>query len=94
MREQADFCRVLGSYPQKSKLVGPVKDEADAMKLISPPLPMDQVSLTNLPSDSSEELKLKIGIIGFGDFGQFLAKKIMSTTNHKISCIDKVDKVS
>jgi len=91
LREQADFCRVLGSYPQKSRLVGPVKDVVDQLKIMSP-LPSDQLSLTSLPSDNKKTKKYNIGIIGFGSFGQFLAKKIVKTTNHKVSCIDALDK--
>lgn len=91
LREQADFCRVLGSYPSKSRLVGPVKQAFDKMKYMSP-LPIDQTSITSLPSDDDKRNQLKIGIFGFGSFGQFLAKKIAKTTHHKVSCIDSLDK--
>jgi phosphoglycerate dehydrogenase-like enzyme len=50
------------------------------------------VSLATLPSDSEETKPLKIGIVGFGAFGQFLARRM--SQNHQVSCIDKVDKVS
>lgn len=92
LREQADFCRVLGSYPQKSRLVGPVKDAVNQLKFMTP-LPQEEVSLTKLPSDDIKQQKLKIGIIGFGSFGQFLAKKIVNSSQHKVSCIDVLDKV-
>ena len=91
LREQADFCRVLGSYPQKSRLVGPVKEAVDQLKFMTP-LPLDQVSITSLPSDTQND-KLNIGIIGFGSFGQLLAKKFKSSTHHKVSCLDILDKV-
>lgn len=91
LREQADFCRVLGSYPQKSRLVGHVKEAADQMKFLSP-APLSDVSLTSLPSDTTKQKKLNIGIIGFGTFGQFLAKKILKSTQHSVSCIDPLDK--
>jgi arogenate dehydrogenase (NADP+), plant len=85
LREQADFVRILGSYPQKSRLVGPVADEVEELKH----MPIDPISLDSLPSDSNTELRLKIGFIGFGPFGQSLAQRFKAS--HDISCIDKVD---
>jgi len=88
LREQADFCRVLGSYPQKSRLVGPVFDSAEDLKQQN--LPMDQISFTHLPSDKEEIKKLRIGIVGFGKYGQFLSKKFVK--RHYVSCTDILDK--
>jgi prephenate dehydratase/prephenate dehydrogenase len=88
LQEQSDFCRVLGSYPQKSRLVGPVFDAAEDLKHQN--LPLDQVSLTHLASDKEELQKLRIGIVGFGTLGQFLTKKFGK--RHDISCTDVVDK--
>jgi prephenate dehydrogenase len=50
------------------------------------------VSLASLPSDAEESKSLNIGIVGFGMFGQFLAKRM--SQKHRVTCIDKVDKVS
>jgi arogenate dehydrogenase (NADP+) len=41
-------------------------------------------------SDSESETPLKIGMIGFGTFGQFLAQRF--TNGHEVSCIDRVDR--
>jgi len=57
------------------------------------PLPLEQTSKTSLPSDYEKTKQLKIGIFGFGSFGQFLGKKIVKTTHHKVSCVDSLDKV-
>lgn len=90
LREQADFIRILGSYPTKSRLVGPVKEAAEETKnLVVDP---KDVSLATLPSDSEETKPLNIGIVGFGTFGQFLAQRM--SQKHRVACIDKVDKVS
>ena len=51
---------------------------------------VDPVSLDSLPSDSESETPLKIGMIGFGTFGQFLAQRF--TNGHEVSCIDRVDR--
>lgn len=51
---------------------------------------VDPVSLDSLPSDSENETPLKIGMIGFGAFGQFLAQRF--TNGHEVSCIDRVDR--
>ena len=51
-----------------------------------------EVSLATLPSDSKETKPLNIGIVGFGAYGQFLARRM--SQKHQVSCIDKVDKVS
>ncbi len=89
LREQADFIRILGSYPTKSRLVGPVKAAAEetANMVIDP----KDFSLATLPSDLAGTKPLNIGIVGFGTFGQFLSKRM--SQKHRIACIDKVDKV-
>jgi prephenate dehydratase/prephenate dehydrogenase len=88
LREQADFIRILGSYPTKSRLVGPVKAAAEetANMVIDP----KDFSLATLPSDLAGTKPLNIGIVGFGTFGQFLSKRM--SQKHRIACIDKVDK--
>jgi prephenate dehydratase len=89
LREQADFLRILGSYPQKSRLVGPVKEAAEQIKhlLVDP----DELSL--LSSDNADAVKpLNIGIVGFDIQGQHLAKMLAQKNN--VKCMDNVDKVS
>eukprot|EP00521_Asterionellopsis_glacialis_P012810 CAMPEP_0195307020 /NCGR_PEP_ID=MMETSP0707-20130614/37500_1 /TAXON_ID=33640 /ORGANISM="Asterionellopsis glacialis, Strain CCMP134" /LENGTH=709 /DNA_ID=CAMNT_0040371257 /DNA_START=175 /DNA_END=2304 /DNA_ORIENTATION=- len=90
LREQADFVRILGSYPQRSRLVGPVAEAVEELKYqeVDP----KEISLSSLPSDSEETKQLNIGILGFGHFGKFLAKKMAQ--NNKVSCIDRVDKAT
>jgi prephenate dehydratase len=91
LREQADYMRVLGSYPKKSRLVGPVKDAFEQIKhsVVNDP---KEISLTanNNPGDTSGTI-LNIGIVGFDQFGQYLAKHLSG--KHRVSCMDRVDKV-
>jgi prephenate dehydrogenase len=47
--------------------------------------------LATLPSDLQESKPLNIGIVGFGKFGQFMAKRM--SQKHRVACIDKIDKV-
>jgi prephenate dehydratase/prephenate dehydrogenase len=88
LREQADFCRILGSYPAKSRLVGPVKDAVDSLKHVQ--MKREDTLETTLPSDEEETQKLNIGIVGYGAFGQFLGKQMAGT--HKVRCIDQMDR--
>lgn len=89
LKEQAEFCRILGSYPQKSKLVGPVYDEVEESKKFV--VSRDDVTMLTLPSDE-DDVTLNVGIIGYGTFGQFLGKKFAE--KHKVRCIDELDKSS
>jgi prephenate dehydratase len=89
LREQADYVRILGSYPAKSRLVGPVLEAAEELKTEA--MDPNELSLSTLPSDEEDVKPLNIGIIGFGSFGQFLAARM--TQKHKVSCMDEVDKV-
>ena len=88
LREQADFCRILGSYPAKSRLVGPVKDAVDSLKNVQ--MKREDTLATTLPSDEEGTQKLNIGIVGYGAFGQFLGKQMAAT--HKVRCIDQMDR--
>lgn len=90
LREQAEFCRILGSYPQKSKLVGPVHDAVEEASLLDVKSRGD-VTMLSLPSDEGS-LKLNVGILGFGVYGQFLGRKFVE--KHSVRCIDILDKVS
>jgi len=83
LREQAEFVRVLGSYPQKSRLAGPVQQAVEDLKHIT--VDPKEISLSTLPSDTEEVKPLKIGIVGFNRLGQFLARRFMQ--NHRVSCV-------
>ena len=90
LREQADFLRILGSYPQKSRLVGPVAKAVEKMKHMA--LDPKETSITSLPSDDGETKPLNIGIIGFDETGMSLANQMVK--KHRISCLDTQDRVS
>ena len=88
LREQSTFVRVLGSYPKGGKLLGPVKATLEALNKV----PLTEASPTGtgiFPHLRQEEntknarkkqdIPLKIGIIGFGKFGQFLAKTFVKS---------------
>jgi prephenate dehydratase len=89
LREQATYVRVLGSYPQKSRLVGPVAEEVETIKRMT--IDPKETSLLGLASDSEGTKPLKIGIIGFDGFGQFLAQRL--TRTHRVTCMDRQDRV-
>ena len=90
LREQADYLRVLGSYPKKSRLVGPVKDAAEQLKqmVINDP---SEISLTSSEATTATTT-LNIGVVGFDHFGQYIAKHFVR--KHRVSCMDRSDKVS
>jgi prephenate dehydratase len=90
LREQADFMRILGSYPQKSRLVGPVATEVEKLKQ----LVVTDPSETSLQSSifASEAPPLNIGIVGFNELGHQLARGFLKS--HRVSCLDQADKVS
>ena len=86
LREQSQFVRVLGSYPKASQLIGPVKNSLDALSKI--PITTEFPS-SPVASRQAKKDPLKIGIIGFGKFGQFLAKTFVK--NNDVYCINKGD---
>jgi len=92
LREQSDYCRILGSYPAKSRLVGPVAEAVEALKAANAgtAVASEDLRLNTLPSDVEDARQLNIGFIGYGSFGQYLSKKMPS--NHKLRCIDRLDK--
>lgn len=93
LREQSDYCRVLGSYPAKSRLVGPVADAVEALNAANAgKAPSTDLRLKSLPSDDEEARQLNIGFVGYGSFGQHLSKQMSS--QHNLRCMDPVDKVS
>ena len=89
LREQADFVRILGSYPQKSRLVGPVAKSVEQMKHMA--LDPKETSIRSLPSDDIDTHPLHIGMIGFGAYGQYLARQMVK--KHRVSCLDAQDRV-
>lgn len=89
LREQAEFCRILGSYPQKSKLVGPVYEAVEEANIWNVENREDTTMLT-LPSDEGT-MALNVGFMGYGTYGQFLGQKF--SEKHSIRCIDVADKV-
>ena len=87
LREQAEFVRVLGSYPQKSRLVGPVALEVEQLKQLT--LDPREKSLSSLPSDAEDSKPLRIGVVGFDAFGQFIAQRI--SNEHDVRCMTLQD---
>jgi prephenate dehydratase/prephenate dehydrogenase len=77
LREQSQFVRVLGSFPTKSTLIGPVKDTLNTLNKI--PVTTEYPS-HSLKKGNMNGNPLKIGIIGFGKFGQFLAQTFVKSS--------------
>ena len=93
LREQSDYCRVLGSYPANSRLVGPVADAVEALDAANKGRTRseaDALRLNCLPSDDDDVRRLKIGFVGYGNFGQYLSKQM--SLHHDVRCIDPFDK--
>jgi len=88
LREQSQFVRILGSYPRQGQLIGPVKSTLDTLSRIPVTTEYPSVEASNR-TDKKAKLKLKIGIVGFGKFGQFLAKTFVKS--HDVFCVDKDD---
>jgi len=95
LKEQAEFCRILGTYPQKSRLVGPVRDAVEEANLWHVENDDDdqvtQRTQLTLPSDDGF-MKLNVGIMGYGTYGKFLGRRFAE--KHTVRCIDAADKVS
>ena len=89
LKEHADYVRILGSYPQKSRLVGPVLEAAEELKKTV--VELKDISGRTLPSDEGDLQPLNIGLVGFGDMGQHLASRMKQ--KHRVSCMDELDKV-
>ena len=108
LREFTDFVRILGSYPRKSRLVGPVSQAAEEIKIKRLNDNDDGISNTIVSSSGSDtndddnvngvngkndSSLLNIGLVGFGSYGQVFATQMVQQ-KHRVSCLDKVDKVS
>jgi len=90
LKEQADFVRVLGSYLQKSRLVGPVKESVENLKNMPDHL-VSSSSNSLVYTDVEDDLgPLNIGIVGLGPYGQMLARRF--SKKHIVSCLSQEDK--
>jgi prephenate dehydratase len=87
LREQSTYLRVLGSFPVGGKLLGPIKQSIDTLAKV--PMLDQHSTKTVVEEEGSKKSPLKIGIVGFGKFGQFLAKTF--TKDHMVYCMDKDD---
>ncbi|KAG3004367.1 hypothetical protein PC121_g18828 [Phytophthora cactorum] len=86
LREFCKFVRVLGSYPTKGKLLGEVRKTLEAVGAYQ------ANPITASPAIAPQEPKaerLNIGIYGFGNFGQFLAKTMAKT--HEVRATSRTD---
>jgi prephenate dehydratase len=88
LKEQSQFVRVLGSYPKGGQLIGPIK--AALEDISQQPLRDNNILLTPYIPKRPLQKRLKIGIVGFGKFGQFLAKTFVK--NHDVYCVSKDDR--
>ena len=79
--------RVLGSFPKGSKLIGPIQSTLAALSNI--PVTTEYPSNV-LTSNKPKKKKLKIAVIGFGKFGQFIAKTFVK--NHFVYCVAQSDR--
>ena len=94
LREFTDFVRILGSYPRKSRLVGPVSIAAEEIKIQRLKDDTEEGSSDVLTGEDVEsDGPLNIGLVGFGSFGQVLATRMIEE-NHRVSCLETSDKVS
>jgi hypothetical protein len=86
LKEQAQFVRVLGSFPKSSQLIGPIKLSLNTLSRIPVTTEYPSIPVPNYPSRQKKP-PLKIGIIGFGKFGQFLAKTFAK--DNLVYCVNK-----
>ncbi len=94
LREFTDFVRILGSYPRKSRLVGPVSVAAEEIKIQRVKDDTEEGIGEVMNGDYVDaDSPLNIGLVGFGSFGQVLATRMLEE-NHRVSCLETNDKVS
>lgn len=97
LKEFTDFVRILGTYPQKSRLVGPVSIAAEEIKIRrlrdETDMDIDSTSAAEgvIGDWENDANPLNIGLIGFGSLGQVLASRMVEE-NHKVSCMDTINK--
>eukprot|EP00617_Octactis_speculum_P027052 CAMPEP_0185748434 /NCGR_PEP_ID=MMETSP1174-20130828/7124_1 /TAXON_ID=35687 /ORGANISM="Dictyocha speculum, Strain CCMP1381" /LENGTH=731 /DNA_ID=CAMNT_0028424107 /DNA_START=14 /DNA_END=2210 /DNA_ORIENTATION=+ len=72
LKEQSEYVRVLGCYPESSELIGPVKNAVDIAASFREEA--EAVSSIVMSSITAQPMKkLKVAVIGFGVPGQRLA---------------------
>lgn len=94
LKEFTDFVRILGSYPRKSRLVGPVSVAAEEIKIRRQKDETEKVvdAVDGNADEANINSPLNIGLVGFGSFGQVLATRMIEE-NHRVSCLETSDKV-
>jgi prephenate dehydratase len=83
LKELSPYVRVLGSYPSGGTLVGPV---SEAIKVVSEETSPREDYSSKLVADDG---RLRVGIVGFGKFGQFLSKSL--SRHHTVSAMGRDD---
>ena len=96
LEEQSQYVRVLGSFPTKGQLLGPIRESLDLLAKESGEaegLLMQKaagIAARGPPPKAPD--RLKIGVVGFGKFGQFLTKTF--TKYHDVSVASRDDMTS
>ncbi|KAE9000558.1 hypothetical protein PR002_g18156 [Phytophthora rubi] len=85
LREFCKFVRVLGSYPTKGKLLGDVRKTLEAVGAYQ----ANPVTASPAVAPQPKPVRLNIGIYGFGNFGQFLAKTMAKA--HDVRATSRTD---
>lgn len=87
LREFCKFVRVLGSFPTKGKLLGDARKTLEAVGAFQ----SNSVTLSpaTTPQQTTPRQRLKIGVYGFGNFGQFLAKTMSKF--HQVRATSRTD---
>lgn len=83
LREFCKFVRVLGSFPTKGKLLGDTRRALEAVGAFQ-----TSASPATVPQPAPRT-RLTIGIYGFGNFGQFLAKTMAK--HHNVRATSRTD---
>ncbi|CAI5737141.1 unnamed protein product [Hyaloperonospora brassicae] len=86
LREFCKFVRVLGSYPTKGKLLGDVRKTLEAAGAYRANPITASPAMTPCEQPPT---RLNIGIYGFGNFGQFLAKTMVKS--HDVRASSRTD---
>lgn len=96
LEEQSQYVRVLGSFPTKGQLLGPIREALDLLAKESGEaagVPLKAVASRRAQDPSAKTPdRLKIGVVGFGKFGQFLTKTF--TKYHDVSVVSRDDMTS
>lgn len=89
VRELCKFVRVLGSYPTKGQLLGDARKALEAVGAFPPANVPAGADVAAVPQPAPHQ-RLTIGIYGFGNFGQFLAKT-MAKHHHNVRATSRTD---